>query len=115
VADAELVTGQRDVTTIAPQALYMMNSPVVLQAAETAAGKLLADTQFTDDKARVEYVFRLMLGRPPDAQQRADVLAFLINYEATLPSKMKPDQRRLEAWTSVCQTLLASAEFRYVY
>ena len=32
VADPELVIGQRDVTTIAPQALYMMNSPVVLAA-----------------------------------------------------------------------------------
>ena len=29
--------------------------------------------------------------------------------------KLNDEQRRLEAWTSVCQTLLASAEFRYVY
>jgi hypothetical protein len=115
VADPELVTGQRDVTTIAPQALYMMNSPVVLQAAETTANHLLADTRLTDDKTRVDHAFRLMLGRPPDSQQRADLLAFLNNYAATLPSKMKDKERRLEAWTSVCQTLLASAEFRYVY
>jgi hypothetical protein len=32
VADSELVVGQRDVTTVAPQALYMMNSPFVLEA-----------------------------------------------------------------------------------
>jgi hypothetical protein len=115
VADAELVTGQRDVTTIAPQALYMMNSPVVLQQAETTANHLLADSRLTDDAARVDYAFRLMLGHPADAQQRADVLAFLKNYETTLPSDMKPAQRRAEAWTSVCQMLLASAEFRYVY
>jgi len=115
VADPELVTGQRDVTTIAPQALYMMNSPVVLQAAETTANNLLTNSWLTDDKSRVDQAFRLMLGRPPDAQQRADVLAFLNNYAASLPSNTKDEQRRLEAWTSVCQTLLASAEFRYVY
>ena len=43
VADPELVVGQRDVTTIAPQALYMMNSPVVLEQSE-AAGRA-ADRQ----------------------------------------------------------------------
>jgi len=114
-ADPELVTGQRDVTTIAPQALYMMNSPVVLQQSEIVTNHLLSDSRLSDDAARVDHVFRLILGHPADAQQRADVLAFLSNYETTLPSDMKPSQRRIEAWTSVCQTLLASAEFRYVY
>jgi len=92
-----------------------MNSPVVLQQSEIVAGHLLSDSRLSDDAARVDYVFRLTLGRPADAQQRTDVLAFLTNYETTLPGDMKASQRRIEAWTSVCQTLLASAEFRYVY
>src|SRR4029079_11882795 len=115
VADPELVTVQRDVTTIAPQALYMMNSPVVLQQSEKVAGNLLSDSRLLNDAARVDYVFSLTRGHPPDAEQRAEVLAFLSSYEITLPSKLKPAERRLEAWTTVCQTLLASAEFRYVY
>jgi hypothetical protein len=115
VADPELVTGQRDVTTIAPQALYMMNNPVVLAQAEVVANRLLADSRFSGDEARVDYVFRLMLGRSPEKQQAADVLAFLHNYEITLPAGSKPDARKLESWTAICHTLLASAEFRYVY
>lgn len=115
VADAELVTGQRDVTTIAPQALYMMNSPVVLQQAERTAKNLIADSRFADDQQRIDYAFRLMLGRGPDAQQKKDMLAFVKDYQATLPSNMKSEQRQLEAWTTLCQTLMASAEFRYVY
>lgn len=115
VADAELVTGQRDVTTIAPQALYMMNNSVVLQQAEKTAGNLLSDSRLKDDGARVEYAFRLLLGHLPDASQRADVLKFIKEYQATLAGNMKPGQRRHEAWTSVCHTLMASAEFRYVY
>jgi hypothetical protein len=43
------------------------------------------------------------------------VLTFLKDYAATLPSNMKPEQQRAEAWASVCHTLMASAEFRYVY
>jgi hypothetical protein len=115
VADPELVVGQRDVTTIAPQALYMMNSPLVLAQSKATAERLMADSKLVDDEARATYAFRLALGRAPEGQQAADVLAFLKNYEASLPSDMKPEVRRLEAWTSVCQTLMASAEFRYVY
>jgi len=113
VADAELVVGQRDVTTIAPQALYLMNSPVVLEQSETLAKRLIEDE--TADSARVDRAFRQTLCRPADAQERADVLAFLKSYETTLPSDMKPEVRQLQAWTNVCQSLLASAEFRYVY
>jgi Protein of unknown function (DUF1553)/Protein of unknown function (DUF1549)/Planctomycete cytochrome C len=115
VADPELVTGQRDVTTVAPQALYMMNNPVVLQQAEAIAQRLLQDSRLADDATRVDSLFRLLLGRPADKQLQADMLAFVNNYEITLPKDAKPDVRRLEAWTTACHTLLASAEFRYVY
>jgi hypothetical protein len=115
VADPELVVGQRDVTTVAPQSLYMMNSPLVLDQAKATAQRLLEDDRMADDGARVDYAFRLVLGRMPEGQQQADVIAFLKNYEASLPGDMQPEARRLEAWTSFCHTLLASAEFRYVY
>jgi hypothetical protein len=86
-----------------------------LQQSEKVADHLINDSRLSDDAARIDYAFRLTLGRPPDAQQRADVLAFLKHYEAALPSDVKSSQRRIEAWSSVCQTLFASAEFRYVY
>ena len=76
---------------------------------------MLDDSRLTADEQRVDYAFQLTLGRLPEKQQRADVLAFLNNYEITLPVGTKADARRLEAWTTVCHTLLASAEFRYVY
>ena len=115
VADPELVVGQRDVTTVAPQALYLMNSPVVLEQAEALAKRLLEGGGPADDAARVERAFRATLGRPADSQEQGDILAFVKSYEAMLPGDMKPDERRLQTWTSVCHSLLASAEFRYVY
>jgi hypothetical protein len=102
------------VTTIAPQALYMMNNTLVLQQAEKAANNLLTDSRLSDDAARVDYAFRLLIGHSPDDGQKKDVLKFLTDYQSTFPGNMKPDQRRLEAWSSVCHTLMASAEFRYV-
>jgi hypothetical protein len=114
VADSELVVGQRDVTTVAPQALYLMNSPVVLEQAESLAKRVL-ESGAADDKSRVNRVFEQTLSRPADSQELADVLAFVTSYTDSLPSDLKADQRELQAWTSVCQSLLASAEFRYVY
>jgi hypothetical protein len=115
VADPELVVGQRDVTTVAPQSLYMMNSPFVLEQAQAAAERLLAKSDLADDPARVDYAFRLVLGRPADAEQQAATLAYLNDYAASLATSEQPETKQLAAWTSVCQTLFASAEFRYVY
>ena len=104
VADSELVVGQRDVTTVAPQALYMMNNSLVAEQAKATAERLLAKTDLADDTVRVDYAFRLILGRPADSQQQAATLAYVQSCGATP-----------ETWASVCQTLFASAEFRYTY
>ena len=85
------------------------------QQAEKTAKNLLADSRLTDDQQRADYSFRLLVGHSPDAQQKNSMLAFLKDYAAALPGNIKPEQRQLEAWATVCQTLMASAEFRYVY
>ena len=115
VADSELVVGQRDVTTVAPQALYMMNSPFVVEQAQATAEKLLAKSDLASDEARVDYAFRLVLGRPAEDDQKAATLAYLNEYAASLATSEKPEAKQLAAWTNFCQTLFASAEFRYVY
>jgi cytochrome c553 len=104
VADAELVVGQRDVTTVAPQALYLMNNPLVVELSGATAERIAAKSDLTSDAARVDYAFRLVLGRPATTDEQAATLAYLQESEAS-PT----------AWTSVCQMLFASAEFRYSY
>ncbi|WP_254507172.1 DUF1553 domain-containing protein [Anatilimnocola floriformis] len=107
MADPELVTGQRDVTTVAIQALYMMNSPVVHDQAEAAAKKILGDARHKDDAQRIDYAFRLFLGRPATASQINEVQQYLKKFETA--------NGRQAAWSTLCHTLYASAEFRYVY
>lgn len=114
-ADPELVTGQRDVTTVAPQALYLMNAPLVLEQSEAAARRILSDARLKDDTARLNEAFLRILGRLPTPQQRDDALAFLDDFAQAMPRGTSPDQRQVEAWASLCQALIASAEFRYVY
>ena len=114
MADPELVTGQRDVTTVATQALYMMNSPVVHEQADAAAKRILGDARNRDDSQRIDYAFRLFLGRPATADQIGEVQQFLKKFESS-SSESKPELRRQHAWATFCHTLYASAEFRYVY
>ena len=113
VADPELVVGQRDVTTVASQALYMMNSPFVHERAAEMAQRAVASS--STDQARIDYAFRLAFGRGADAKEHQVSLAFLSEYENSLDASKPSPNRRQEAWTKLCHSLLASGEFRYTY
>lgn len=80
------IKGQRDVTTVAPQALFFMNNPFVEQLAAQ-----IADKAGNDTKA----IYKLILGREPTSEEITDA-------------------RDLDDQTLV-QALLGTAEFRYVF
>ena len=113
-ADPSLVVGQRDVTTVATQALFMMNSPLVIEQSTEAAKRVLFAAAQNDDD-RIQYAFRLILGHGPSSEQRQHSLAYLKELEKLAGDVASAEARRLTAWSSLCQTLIASAEFRYVY
>ena len=114
VADPELVVGQRDVTTVATQALYMMNSPLVQEQSQRTAERILAE-KADSDAARVDLAFRRAFGRLPGETERNSALAFLRDFEQSLESSEPLEEKRRAAWAGLCQSLFASAEFRYVY
>ncbi len=101
-ADASVTTGRRNASTVAPQALFLMNNPFVLDQARRAAKRLLAENA-GDDRARLVRAYRLTLGRAPTEGEAAVALKFLGSGSA-------PEA----GWTSVFHALFASAEFRYV-
>jgi hypothetical protein len=113
-ADPSLIVGQRDVTTVAPQALFMMNSPLVIRYATAAGQRVLYEA--STDADRVEYAYRLILGRTPTREQRQRSMEFVKDFERLAEeSTASAAERRVAPWASLCQTLIASAEFRYVY
>ena len=115
VADPSLVVGRRDVTTAAPQALFMMNSPFVMEQSDHAARRLLSHEEL-DDEGRVELAYKLALGRSPSEAETERVLQFIKGYRQNVEEVSKRDMNAsLDAWSSFCQTLFACAEFRYVY
>ena len=60
-----------------------------------------------DDIARVTAAYQLMFARKATDDEVADGAAFIRDF----PDSKEP----LAAWTAYCQTLFASAEFRYLY
>jgi hypothetical protein len=79
-ADQGMVTGHRDTTTVATQALYQLNDPFVRGEALRLAEQLLADV--ADERERVSRAYRLALSRAPTAQEIDRVLHYVNEYEA---------------------------------
>jgi hypothetical protein len=102
-ADPDVATGRRDATTVAGQALYLMNSPWVMEQAEAAAVRLLAQAE----RERLPTLYRRAFGRLPTLAEQRRVDAFL--QEAS-----RHGTADVAAWAAVCQAVFGSAEFRFI-
>jgi hypothetical protein len=100
--DAGLVTGRRNVTTVAPQALFLLNSPFILEKARLGAGRLLVEK--ADDDGRISSLYMRLFGRPPTEPEAARARAFL----AGTPGS------RDAAWAALSQSLMISSPFLFV-
>jgi hypothetical protein len=82
-AEQGMVTGSRDTTTVATQALYLLNDPFVRRQSLALAERLLKRTE-TDDAGRVDWVYRLTVGRPAAPAEIARARNYLDHYESAL-------------------------------
>ncbi len=116
VPDAQQCAGRRNVTTVAPQALALLNDPFVRARATDFADRLLRDAD--GDPARsVDRAYRLAFGRPPiDAERNAGVefLAAQSRERSARDPKAGPPEIRRQALTDYCQALFGLNEFIYV-
>ena len=107
------MTGQRQTSTNAPQALLLMNSPFVLrQAHHTAAASLL--DQEVAESVRVQRLYLRTLGRGAETAEVTTALRFITAWETSLLEETDPTVRRIQAWESFCQALFMLNEFIYL-
>jgi hypothetical protein len=100
---------ERPTTTIAPQALHLLNHPQVRQAARSFAKRIAPDSTTTLDAA-VRRGYLVALARQPSRDELADGVAFVEQQMRTYPD----NQRREGALADFCQVLLCLNEFIYV-
>jgi Protein of unknown function (DUF1553)/Protein of unknown function (DUF1549) len=117
--DANETCARRYATTTAPQALMLLNARGTLDVAKAFAERVLAESG--GDPAKViDCAHSVALGRPPDADERATLLAFLDRQTALLKGKKKAavparvDPAFVAAVADLCHALLNVNEFLYV-
>lgn len=103
------ITGQREVTTVPSQSLFMMNSRLVVSTASAVASQLLEDDSLRSDEERLKRAFLLIFTRPAAAEEIAASREMMAALE-TPSDEPDPESYR---WTTLIQSLLSSAEFRY--
>lgn len=106
-----MLTGQRSTTTVAPQALFLLNSPLVKAQARHFAKRLAATPG--DSASRVRQAYQLAYGREASPAEVSLALDFLASEERTLHDAGNPDPG-LGAWSRFAQTLLMSNDFLYL-
>ncbi|HTG43330.1 MAG TPA: DUF1553 domain-containing protein, partial [Verrucomicrobiae bacterium] len=106
VADPSVVTGARHASTVAPQALFLLNHPFVSEAASRAAEFLLSRPALTS-QARLRLAYQSALGRLPTPGESQVA-------EQYLPDPAASHAEQVQAWQHLWHALFASLDFRYL-
>lgn len=106
---------QRQVSTVAPQALTLLNGAFMHEQSRHFARRLLRES--TDPAGRVELAYRLALSRGATDSERTEVLAFLAKQEEQIRAEggASPSADAAEqALAAFCLVLLNTNEFVYL-
>jgi hypothetical protein len=109
---------RRNSSTVAPQALLLMNSTFLTENAAAFAARLEREGG-SDTRAQVRLGWQLAFGRLPSAVEEAEAQAFLHSRAGSASDgsanrakkDVNPHHQALAAW---CQALLSSNPFLYV-
>ncbi len=102
MANPDLVTGQRAATNVPSQALYLMNSPLVIEMSELTSKNLLKDDPSIETAITRAYL--TILCRKPSSGD----LALAQQYIESTPDGLEAGM------SSLVQVLFGSAEFRFI-
>ncbi len=101
--DPTMPTGSRNTTTVAPQALILLNAPVVMESAERLAKTLLS---ISDEVERFTVLYQRLYHRPPAAEEVNRARAFL--------EREAQQGQASQALAALCQALMAANEFVFL-
>ncbi|QDT05484.1 Planctomycete cytochrome C [Rubripirellula lacrimiformis] len=112
-SDASVLTGDRNVSTVAPQALFMMNSDLMGEIADSVADRILGMS--TDFDQRIQAIYRQTFGRPASEHDVAIARQFIDAFPAESADQgTNATDANRKAWQAYCQAVLSSSEFLYV-
>jgi Protein of unknown function (DUF1553)/Protein of unknown function (DUF1549) len=105
-ASPDASADKRPQTTVPQQALFMLNSPFVIQAAKAIAARpAVASAQ--EPAGKVDALYRIVLSRRPSEDEVKLALAYVQGESGVQGAKLSP-------WEKLAQVLLLSNEFAFV-
>jgi hypothetical protein len=104
--------GERPTTTIAPQALLLMNNPHVRACARGFARRISPDAK-TSMETAVNAGYQIALTRLPTAEELAESVAFVKQQVDSYKKAGKKEADEL-GYADFCQVLMCLNEFVYV-
>ena len=106
IASPDSSTPRRPRTTVPQQALFLMNSPFVVEQAQAVAAAL-PQGEAIDDGQRIAAIYRTVLQRPPTADEESIGRQFIAAAQGSSESKLSP-------WEQYAQLLLLTNEVMYI-
>jgi hypothetical protein len=100
--DCSAIVEQRSQSTVAPQALFLLNDPFVMELAGALAERVAREVPSAHDLARIDRIYRIAIGRGPSLD------------ELEIARELLGKQPDAEAWSRYCHVVLCTNEFIYI-
>jgi hypothetical protein len=110
-ASPDTTSPQRFSTTVPQQALFLMNSPFLVQQAKELAQRPEVRAAENDDE-KVQAMYRIAFNRSPDADELRLAKEFVTAQPEEAQSGEQP--KRLSKWEKLAQVLLLANELMFV-
>ena len=103
--DPAVSSGERQTSTVAPQALMLMNSELVEEQTRFCATRLVSHP--FDDGSRIRIAYRQLLGRSATKEEEVRASEYLVRARAITDGE-------LTAWQSFVRILMSTNEYAYI-
>lgn len=110
-ADPNIQQGRRNESTVASQALWLMNHEMILEQSENAARQLLSSK--VKPSQRINHAFLQTLGRVPTKMEREILEKSILSPNLSTSNDLELSEAQ-DRWTLIYQTLCQSIDFLYV-
>jgi hypothetical protein len=112
--DAAVSTGDRATTTVATQALFWMNSPLVLEAAANLPRVGLDPKDTVNPHKRLRLLYLNAYGREPTESEATRMSNAYATIKLELRQKGDTADLRERAWAMIAQVILSGNEFVWI-
>lgn len=100
--DCSAIVERRNESVVAPQALFLMNDPLVAELATALGQRVMSDVPGGDDRAHIRHLYEITTGRFPTEE------------ELEIGVQLVADRSQTSAWSSYCRLVVSLNEFMFL-